>query len=108
MGCDHIDGLVNNAGVGAIEERRTTKDGFEMVWGTNHLGPYLLTELLLPKLIESAPSRVVMVSSCAHAENSVMGLHLDEGKINFDDLNFETKDSYNGFHAYAQSKLANL
>jgi NAD(P)-dependent dehydrogenase (short-subunit alcohol dehydrogenase family) len=86
-----LDVLINNAGVMAIPERRT-KDGFEMQFGTNHLGPFALTNLLLAHITD----RVVTVASDAHRI----------GKINFDDLNAERR--YGRWSAYAQSKLANL
>ena len=60
--CPEIHVLVNNAGI-LIHEHLTTEDGFEKVWATNLLGPYLLTELLLPRLVESAPARVIEVTS---------------------------------------------
>ncbi|KAI8374402.1 uncharacterized protein BYT42DRAFT_547448 [Radiomyces spectabilis] len=87
--------LINNAAV-LVPERKSTKDGFEMQFGTNHLGHFLLTELLLPTLEKSAPSRVVNVSSGAF-------LH---GTMNFDDLHAETK--YGAWTAYSQSKFANV
>ncbi len=90
-----LHGLVNNAGVMAIP-RRTTADGFEMQLGTNHLGPFALTGLLLPKLLATPGARVVSVSSTAHKM----------GRIRFDDLQGER--SYGRWRAYAQSKLANL
>ena len=98
---DKLHGLVNNAGV-MYTPYGKTKNGFETQFGTNHLGHYLLTELLLPKLNQSAPSRVVILSSCFH--DKAQGR---EGKIDFDDLHFE-KRKYDGWEAYAQSKLANL
>jgi len=98
---DKIDILVNNAGVMMCPELRTT-EGFEMQIGTNHLGHFLLTELLLPKLRKSAASgfnaRIVIVSSLAH----------EQGEIRFDDLNWNTKGSYSAMRAYQQSKLANI
>jgi NAD(P)-dependent dehydrogenase (short-subunit alcohol dehydrogenase family) len=87
--------LVNNAGVMAIPLART-KAGFEMQFGTNHLGHFALTGLLLPALIRSGAGRVVTMSSTAHKT----------GKIRFDDLQFEQR--YGKFAAYGQSKLANL
>ncbi len=87
-----LDVLINNAGVMAIPEQRT-KDGFEMQIGTNHLGHFALTNLLLPKITD----RVVTVSSPAHRA----------GRIRLDDLNWE-KGGYQRWRAYGQSKLANL
>ncbi|NBW98877.1 SDR family oxidoreductase [bacterium] len=96
-----LDGLINNAGVMNTPLTRT-KNGFELQIGVNHLGHYLLTELLLPVLTASAPSRIVNLSSCYH--DRAMGR---EGVINFDDLNFNQR-KYDGWTSYAQSKLANL
>jgi len=90
-----LDVLINNAGVMAIPQR-TTADGFEMQFGTNHLGHFALTGLLMPALIAGGRSRVVTVSSQAHRM----------GRMNFDDLNAERK--YRAWGAYGQSKLANL
>jgi NAD(P)-dependent dehydrogenase (short-subunit alcohol dehydrogenase family) len=84
--------LVNNAGVMAPPERRT-KDGFELQIGTNHLGHFALTNLLLPRIT----GRVVTVSSPAHRT----------GRIDLDDLNWERR-GYQRWRAYGQSKLANL
>src|SRR6201997_217045 len=91
-----LDLLINNAGVMAIPERRTTPQGFEMQFGTNHLGHFALTGLLLPALLRQPNSRVVTVASIAHKG----------GKLNFDDLNAER--SYDPRGAYQQSKLANV
>jgi NAD(P)-dependent dehydrogenase (short-subunit alcohol dehydrogenase family) len=96
-----LDGLVNNAGVMNTPEGRTA-DGFETQLGTNHLGHFLLTELLLDVLKASAPSRIVCVSSVAHVARGGKG-----GKIHLDDLNYE-KRPYDGVEAYSQSKLANV
>ena len=90
-----IDLLVNNAGVMA-PPRRMTVDGFESQIGTNHLGHFALTGLLMDNLLARPEPRVVTVSSTAHRA----------GRINFDDLNGER--SYNNWMAYSQSKLANL
>ncbi|MDT7741728.1 MAG: hypothetical protein QOE59_806, partial [Actinomycetota bacterium] len=87
-----LDLLVNNAGVMAIP-RRETVDGFEMQLGTNHLGHFALTGLLLPLLIDVRGARVVTVSSNAHKP----------GKITFDDLQRERY--YSRWSAYMQSKL---
>ena len=90
-----LDVLVNNAG--AYNARRSvTADGYEMTFGVNHLGYFLLTDLLLDLLKASAPSRIVNVSSGAHLRAA----------IDFDDLNGER--SYGGLRAYSQSKLANV
>jgi NAD(P)-dependent dehydrogenase (short-subunit alcohol dehydrogenase family) len=91
-----LDLLINNAGVMAIPERRTTPEGFEMQFGTNHLGHFALTGLLLPALLSQPGSRVVTVSSIAHKG----------GRLNFDDLQAER--GYDPRRAYQQSKLANL
>jgi NAD(P)-dependent dehydrogenase (short-subunit alcohol dehydrogenase family) len=94
-GHSRLDLLVNNAGVMA-PPRRITKDGFELQFGTNHLGHFALTGLLLPLLLASPSPRVVTVTSQVHRS----------GQINFDDLTGE--QSYNRWAAYGQSKLANL
>src|SRR5207253_6203220 len=92
---DRLDLLVNNAGLMAAPYRRTA-DGFELQFGTNHLGHFALTGLLLPRLLARPGARVVTVSSNAHKF----------GKIDFDDLNGERR--YRKWAAYNQSKLANL
>jgi NAD(P)-dependent dehydrogenase (short-subunit alcohol dehydrogenase family) len=92
---DRLHVLCNNAGVMAIP-RRTTADGFELQFGTNHLGHFALTGLLLEPLLAALGARVVTVSSYAHRL----------GRIAFDDLNGER--GYGKWTAYAQSKLANL
>jgi NAD(P)-dependent dehydrogenase (short-subunit alcohol dehydrogenase family) len=92
-----IDLLVNNAGVMYVPKREATKDGFEMQFGTNHLGHFALTGLLLDNLLGVDGSRVVTVSSVGHRIIA---------KIHFDDLHWER--SYNRVAAYGQSKLANL
>ncbi|KAL9913027.1 retinol dehydrogenase 13-like [Glossina fuscipes fuscipes] len=91
----HLDILINNAGVMRCP-RSITTDGFEMQLGVNHLGHFLLTNLLLDSLKKSAPSRIVVVSSLAHTR----------GEINLADLNSEI--SYDEGKAYNQSKLANV
>ncbi len=92
---EHLEILINNAGVMAIP-RRETADGFEMQFGTNHLGHFALTGLLLEKLLATEHSRIVTVSSDVHKQ----------GKIDFDDLN--SREDYHKWAAYGQSKLANL
>jgi NAD(P)-dependent dehydrogenase (short-subunit alcohol dehydrogenase family) len=98
---DALHVLVNNAGVMNTPSGKT-KDGFETQFGTNHLGHFLLTELLLDLLRKSAPSRIVNLSSCYH--DIAQGR---QGKIHFEDLGYE-KHAYDGWDAYAQSKLANV
>ena len=90
-----IDVLVNNVG-GYWNTRHVTVDGLEHTFALNHLAPFLLTDLLLDRLTQSAPARVVNVSSAAHAA----------GRIDFDDLQGER--NYSGQRAYSQSKLANV
>lgn len=90
-----INILVNNAGLMAPSKRQTTKDGFELQFGTNYLGHFALTGRLLPLLTEGK-ARVVELSSIAHRS----------GAIHFDDLNFE--HGYKPFPVYGQSKLAML
>ena len=91
----HIDLLINNAGV-MVPPYTLTKDGFELQFGVNHLGHFLLTNLLLERIKESPSARIVNVSSLVH----------QWGKINFDDL--KSEHSYNALGAYSQSKLANV
>jgi len=98
---DRLDGLVNNAGV-MMPPKGKTEDAFETQFGINYLGHFLLTELLLDTLKRSAPSRIVCVSSVAHA--GTRGVY---GEIDFDDLHFDKRE-YNPGVAYAQSKLANV
>ena len=92
---DQIDLLINNAGV-MMTPKQTTKDGFELQFGTNHLGHFALTGLLLDRLLAAPGSRVVTVSSNGHRF----------GGIRFDDL--QSERSYSRVGAYGQSKLANL
>ncbi|HEV7418632.1 MAG TPA: oxidoreductase [Mycobacterium sp.] len=91
-GVDGVDVLVNNAGIMAVPYAQTV-DGFESQIGTNHLGPFALTNLLLPKVSD----RVVTVSSMMHLF----------GKISLKDLNWKSRP-YSAWLAYGQSKLANL
>ena len=92
---ERIDVLVNNAGL-MLGERRSSPDGFEYVFAVNHLAPFLLTNLLLPKLTASAPARVVTVTSDAHT-----GARLD-----LDDPHLERE--WASWRSYANSKLANI
>ncbi len=87
--------LVNNAGV-FLPKRVATVDGLEATFATNHLGHFLLTNLLLDELKSSAPARIINITSDAHRGT----------EIDFEDLQGEKK--YSGYHAYSQSKLANV
>lgn len=90
-----LDLLLNNAGV-MVPPYSKTEDGFELQFGTNHLGHFALTGLLMEALINTAGSRIVTMSSMAHRA----------GKVNFDDLHREK--NYNKMETYGQSKVANL
>ena len=94
---DRLDVLLNNAGL-TLRKRRETADGFEMTFGVNHLGHFLLTSLLRDRLVASAPARVITVASDAHR-------YARRG-LDFDDL-MATK-RYRYFLQYARSKLANI
>lgn len=87
--------LVNNAGI-HTNRRRVTEDGVELTFATNHLGHFLLTQLLLDRLKASAPARILNVASRAH----------EAGRIDFDNLMGDKH--WSGVRAYAQSKLANV
>ena len=89
-----LDALVNNAGV-IVPKRRETKDGFELQLGVNHLGHFLLTNLLLD-LMKASRGRVVVVASGAHKA----------GRIHWEDL--QLKEGYSTIAAYGQAKLANI
>jgi NAD(P)-dependent dehydrogenase (short-subunit alcohol dehydrogenase family) len=93
---DRIDVLMDNAGVMALPDRHETKQGFEMQWGTNHLGHFALTGRLLPLLRRAEAPRVVTVSSMGHRP----------GSIRWDDTSWTRR--YSPWQAYFQSKLANL
>jgi NAD(P)-dependent dehydrogenase (short-subunit alcohol dehydrogenase family) len=93
---DRIDLLINNAGV-MYPPKSTTKDGFELQFGTNHLGHFAFTGLLLDRLLPVAGSRVVTISSIGHRIRA---------DIHFEDLQWE--HGYNRVSAYGQAKLANL
>lgn len=91
-----LDLLINNAGV-MIPPYSKTEDGFELQFGTNHLGHFALTGLVMDLLTATPGARIVNVSSAAHKY----------GNINFEDLNWE-KRKYNAWKAYGDSKIANL
>jgi NAD(P)-dependent dehydrogenase (short-subunit alcohol dehydrogenase family) len=95
--CPRIDVLLNNAGL-ILSERRVSAEGFEATLAINHLGPFLLTELLLDRLKASAPSRIVNVASTAH--------NFARRGMVFDDLMAER--SYKAMEVYGRSKLANI
>lgn len=92
---DQLDVLINNAGL-MSRNRRVTADGLEMQFAVNHLGYFTLTNLLIDVLKRSAPSRIINLASTAHSR----------GTIDFDDL--QNEKDYNGWQAYANSKLANI
>ena len=91
-----LDVLVNNAGT-VNSKRELTVDGIEQTFAVNHLGYFLLTELLLDRIVASAPARIVNVASVGHRQ----------GTLDFDDLGYE-KGGYFIMKAYARSKLANV
>jgi len=93
---DEIQLLINNAGVMACPLMRTAQ-GFEMQFGTNHLGHFLLTELLSPALVKGAPGRVINLSSAGHKF----------GPFNFDDPDYHHRE-YDKWQAYGESKTANI
>ena len=92
---DHIDVMINNAG-GYFTERKTSKDGYECTFAMNHLGHFLLTNLLLDELKAAVNARLINLSSDIHKK----------GHIIFDDLMTEKK--YKGFGVYSHAKLANI
>jgi NAD(P)-dependent dehydrogenase (short-subunit alcohol dehydrogenase family) len=95
--CPRVDVLVNNAGL-VLSKRSDTEDGFEATFAINHLGPFLLTRLLLDRITATAPARIVNVASTAHKGA--------RGGLDFDDL--QSRRRYVGMQAYAKSKLANI
>jgi NAD(P)-dependent dehydrogenase (short-subunit alcohol dehydrogenase family) len=94
---DRLDVLIDNAGL-VLTSRRVTEDGFETTFQVNHLGHFLLTDLLLDRLVTSAPSRVVVVTSDAHKSA--------RDGLDFDDLQSERR--YRAFSVYGRTKLANI
>nr|WP_314585142.1 SDR family oxidoreductase [Paenibacillus terrigena] len=103
--CPRIDVLVNNAGA-LFDKHQMTVDGFEMTWAVNHLAPFLLTTLLIDRLKESAPARIVTTASHGHK--------MAKKGINFDDLNaiglysFPQRFMGGSTFRYAETKLANI
>lgn len=95
--CQAIEVLVNNAGL-VLSDRRETSEGFETTFAVNHLGHFLLTKLLLERIKQSAPSRIVNVASTAH-KGARRGL-------DFDDIHATKR--YGGMQVYSRSKLANI
>lgn len=92
---NQLDVLINNAGIWETK-RKESSDGIELTFAVNHLAPFLLTNELLPLMLQTPGSRIVNVASEAHRY----------GSINFDDIEF--KKSYNHMKVYSQSKLANI
>ena len=97
-----LDGLVCNAGPLTTSEIERTEEGFEVSMGVNYFGHFLLTELLLDQLRESAPSRIILLSSAAHA-----GSPMNRPEIHMEDLHYHRR-TYNSFDAHAEAKLANV
>jgi NAD(P)-dependent dehydrogenase (short-subunit alcohol dehydrogenase family) len=95
--CDRVDVLVNNAGL-VLSDRRVTPDGYEATFAINHLGPFLLTQMLVELIKKSAPARIVNVASTAH-KGARRGL-------DFDDI--QSSKHYSAMSVYSKSKLANI
>jgi NAD(P)-dependent dehydrogenase (short-subunit alcohol dehydrogenase family) len=98
--CERLDVLVDNAGI-QVRRQQRTPEGFDLLIATNHLGPFLLTNLLVPLLRKSAPSRVVVVASDAHKFSK---------KLDLDDLDRPTLGGYGllGMRRYGETKLMNI
>ena len=92
-----LDVLVNNAGL-VLDKRTVTEDGFETTFQVNHLGPFLLTNLLLNNLKAASPSRIVNVASTAHRG----------AKLDFDDLQTEKANGFRSMRVYGTTKLCNI
>ncbi len=98
---DRLDGLVCNAGMANMNSAPAfTKDGFELTMAVSYFGHFLLTELLLERLKQSAPSRIVLLSSVVHA-----GSPKNRPKVHLDDLNYKSR-KYNNMAAYSEAKVA--
>ncbi|MED0947703.1 SDR family oxidoreductase [Bacillus mobilis] len=103
--CPRIDILVNNAGA-LFQTRQITEDGLEMTWAVNHLGPFLLTDLLLERLKDSAPARVITTASHGH---KMAKKGIDFGDLDAEQLYRGVKKFMGGpTMRYAQTKLANI
>lgn len=98
LGLSKLDGIICNAGIMALVSRTTTVDGFEAQFGTNHLGHFLLVNLLLPELLKASKPRVVSLSSLGHRLAGV----------DFDNINWEKEGTYDKWKAYGASKTANI
>ena len=97
---DHLEVLINNAGVWGPSERALTEDGFELSFGTNHIGHFYLTKRLLDLMKRSKQARIVIVAAEAYKFTYPFGFHID-------DVNYENS-WYQSWLAYSQSKLANI
>ena len=95
-----LDCLIENAGVLPLKKKTLTKDGLELAFGTNHVGHFLLVQLLLDLMKKSEQARIVVVASKYYFQTAPDGFHID-------DVNYE-KTNYTYLDAYAQSKLANI
>ncbi|KAL8868211.1 MAG: hypothetical protein Q9174_005137 [Haloplaca sp. 1 TL-2023] len=96
---DEVDVLINNAGVMAIKNYTTTADGIEMQFGSNHVGHFLFTNLIMDKILAAGKgARIVNVSSFGY----------QSGGVHYDDHNFNNGKDYNPWYAYAQSKTSNI
>lgn len=94
-----LDILINNAGIMALPNFEESKDGIELQFASNHIGHFLLTNLLMDEIIAAGPdSRIINVSSLGYMS----------GGVHFDDPNFDGGKDYNAWYAYAQSKTANI
>jgi NAD(P)-dependent dehydrogenase (short-subunit alcohol dehydrogenase family) len=90
---DHIDALINNAGI-YKKDRKTTVDGFETMFATNHLGPFLLTYLLMERIMASGSARIINITAPA------------TNQLNFDDL--QNEKNFNSLNTFGMTKMANL
>lgn len=103
LGSKKIDVLMNNAGAAAIPNREITKDGYEKIFQSNHLGPFALTAQLFP-LLNRGGARVINVSSSAHSFARI----IETGKLGLDLKNLNGELAYDGWSQYCQTKLENI